>query len=439
MNPAKSPPERRPRPDRQEPDGRDAQPQVLVIGGGIIGVSAAYYLACAGISVTLLEMTEIGAGSSWGNAGMIVPSHVKPLPGPGVLSRALKWMLSPESPFYIRPRLDLDLFRWLWHFRSCCNTEFVESVIPHLRDLGRFSMACLTEILNREAIECSFERRGGLELYLSRENFAHAADETAALRAHGVDVSLLDQQALSELEPALNPDVVGGMYLAEDAHLEPAPFVQGLADAAVKYGARVCTGVRVVGFDLHGGRIRRVRTEKREFRADQVVLAAGAWSTDLAHQAGVPLLMEAAKGYSITMKRPAVCPQIPLHLAEAGMAITPMGAFLRYAGTLELSGMSTLINSRRVKAIQRNAGDYLAESGPHQIKSVWSGMRPLPPDGLPFIGRTGRVENLILASGHGKLGISLGPGTGRLIRDLVCEREPELDLHRYDPDRFGRA
>jgi D-amino-acid dehydrogenase len=410
---------------------------ILIIGGGIIGVSAAYALAREGVSVTLIEKGDLCAGSSHGNAGMVCPCHSTPIPGPGVLWQGIKWMTNPESPFYIRPRYDPEFFAWLLKFRQYCNPNAYHRAIPPLREMQRASLPLFQEWIARENLACDFEKVGGLELFLTHEKHEAGHQHVEEMRAFGLDMAWLDRDATHALEPAARPEVLGGIHYKEDAHVNPAKFVQGLAEAAQRLGAQIVTKAQVLGFGREGKQIKTVRTSKGSFQPQQVVLAAGAWSALLAQGVGVQLPLQAAKGYNVTMKSPPISPRIPLHLAEARMAVTPMGTLLRYAGTLELSGISTTINTRRVNAIRRGAARYLVDSTPREEVEVWSGMRPVPPDGLPYIGRARAMSNLIVATGHAMLGVSMGPVTGKVVAELVREVEPSVDLSAFGVERFN--
>ncbi|GAB4581632.1 MAG: FAD-dependent oxidoreductase [Anaerolineales bacterium] len=410
---------------------------ILIIGGGIIGVSTAYALAREGISVTLIEKGELCAGSSHGNAGMVCPCHSTPIPGPGVLWQGLKWMTNPESPFYIRPRFDPEFFSWLWQFRRYCNPNAYHRAIPPLREMQRASLKLYQEWIARENLTCDFEKVGGLELFLTREKHEAGRRHVEEMRHFGLDMEWLDRDATHALEPAARPEVIGGIHYKEDAHVNPAKFVHGLAQAAQRVGAQIVTKAQVLGFTREGRQIKTVRTSKGSFQPQQVVLAAGAWTALLAQGLGIQLPLQAAKGYSITMNRPPISPHIPLHLAEARMAVTPMGPYLRYAGTLELSGISTTINERRVNAIRRGAAQYLVDSTPREEVEVWSGMRPVAPDGLPYIGPARAVSNLIIATGHGMLGVSMGPITGQVVGEIVRGIEPSVDVGAFGVERFA--
>lgn len=409
---------------------------VVIIGGGIVGVCTAYVLARAGVPATLIESGDLCSGSSYGNAGLICPCHSTPIPGPGVLWQGIRWMADPESPFYIRPRIDFELFDWLWKFRRYCSRKSVDAAVPRLRDLQRASLALYRDWLPALPTDTAFEQRGGLELFLTQRKFDQATAEVAHLRSFGLQMERIDRQAVLQLEPAASENVVGAIHYMEDAHINPAHFVKALAGEAARLGAQICPEEPVLELCLENGRITGVKTGKRTIRASQYVLAAGAWSVPLLRQTGIRLLMQPAKGYSISMAAPPDGPRIPLHLAEARMAVTPMGGLLRFAGTLELSGIDTGINQRRVDAIRRGGRRYLAlDSQPEELE-IWAGLRPVAPDGLPYIGRHPAADNLVLATGHAMLGVSMGPITGHLTTEILLGRQPSMDISAFKPDRF---
>jgi D-amino-acid dehydrogenase len=411
---------------------------ILIIGGGIIGVTAAYFLAEVGADVTLVEKGDIAAGSSYGNAGLICPCHSEPIPRPGVLTQGLKWLLDPESPFYIKPRLSPDLVAWLWRFQAHCNETAVQRAIPLLRDMQRESLRLYQALIKQEQIDCDFEKKGGLTLFRTEAGLAKGHHEVEAMSRFGLQMELLpDAAAVRALEPSIHPDIAGGIHYQEDAHINPARFVHAMAAAARAKGATLLTDTEVLGFDTGERGITAIRTSQGKHTAQQIVLAAGAWSTPIARQLGLGIPMQPAKGYSVTLPRPANFLHTHLHLAEAKVAVTPMGSLLRLAGTLALAGFDLTINQRRVNAIRRTAGSYLIGLENQEPVEIWRGLRPCPPDGLPYIGRSARHPNLIIATGHAMLGISMGPITGQLVAQLACDQPTTLGLTPFSPDRFA--
>ena len=412
------------------------QEDVLVIGAGVIGVCSAYYLLERGRKVTILDREAICAGSSYGNAGLLVPGHSIPLAAPGMVAQALKWMLDPESPFYIKPRFDPGLFSWLWRFRAACDEQTMLKGIPVLRDLSRASAALYDELVPRENLECCYQRNGLFKVFKTESGYQDGLEEARLLREHGLLLRELTAAEVLEMEPHVRSDIAGGVYYQEDGQLNPAEFVQRLAARVQDKGGTIHAGAEVLGFETSGNSIASVKTTKGEYHPGQVVLAAGAWSPGLGRELRLNLPVQPAKGYSVTFKRPDTSPALPVLLGEAKVAVAPIGPVMRLAGTLELSGLNLAIDSRRVDAIVRAAGEYLVGGEGFVSEEAWCGMRPCTPDGLPIIGQADPIANLVVATGHATLGLSLGPVTGKLVAELVCEQDPSIDLTPLSLHRF---
>ena len=411
--------------------------EILIIGGGVIGVCSAYYLSERGAQVTLLEQGEIAAGSSYGNAGMIVPSHSVPLAAPGALADGLKWMLDPQSPFYVRPRFDLDLFEWILRFGLASRDGPMRRAIPVLRDLSLASGVLYEQLSALDGLAFDYEHKGMLTVFKTAHGLEHGGTEARLLNEFGLRANVMDAEQVHQLEPALRPDVVGGVHFPDDAHFNPAKFVLGLAKLAETRGVRIERNTEVTGFETANKKVTAVKTRRGDFRAGQVILAAGAWSPAVARDLRLKIPVQAAKGYSLTVPRPETGPAMPLMLGEARVAVTPMGGLLRFAGTLELAGLDLSINQRRVDAIARAAEAYLQIERVAPTEEPWRGLRPCAPDGLPILGRTRAYENLILATGHAMLGMSLGPITGKLVAQVAFGEKPEMNLHSLRPERFS--
>ncbi len=408
----------------------------LIIGGGVIGVCVAYFLAQRGRSVTLLERNDIASGSSYGNAGLIAVAHAVPLPAPGVLTQGLRWLVDPASPFYIKPRLDLELIRWLWRFRGACKEEKVLQAIPVLLALGQASMDLYDQLHVRHPLDDAFQRRGRLFLFRTRAGLDHAAEELDLLRRFGVEGAILDSAEVQDRFPLAAPTVIGGIYYPNYAHFHPARFVRGLAQLLRDQGVALRTQTEVLGFETRGRRVVTVRTTRGDFQAENVVLAAGAWSAPLGRALGLRLPIQPAKGYSITARRPTDYPEQPVQLSEEMVAVTPMGELLRFSSTLELAGLDRRINQRRVDASRRALREYVQGMEGLEELELWRGFRPLSPDDLPVIGPSPAHENLVLATGHGMLGMTQGPITGKLVAQLIAGEPPDLDLTPFSPARF---
>ncbi len=406
---------------------------VLVVGGGVIGICSAYYLAEKGRRVTVIEQGDLVSGCSYGNAGLITPGHGFPLAAPGVLSQGMKWMLDPGSPFYIKFRPDPELARWVWTFSRACNEGQMRRAIPILRDMGRAS-AALFEKLAAGGMNCGYAHKGILILHRSPEAREKGLKEARLLEEYGLPSKALGPDEVRAMAPQIRPGI-SGVYYPEDAHIDPFEFSRGLAGEAERKGAAFLTRAEVMGLERSGRRIAAVRTTRGDIRADEVVLAAGSWSAGLARDLGLRVPVQPGKGYSVTIRTPGPNPPLPLLLKEARVAVTPLGSLLRLAGTMELAGMDLSINLRRVDAIRRSAAEYL-ECAEGDLVEIWRGLRPCASDGMPIIGRSGRVENLTLATGHGMLGLSLGPITGEIVARILCGERPEFDMAPLSPARF---
>lgn len=412
-------------------------PSVIIIGGGIIGVAAAYYLAKEGVLVTLLEKDGINAGSTYGNAGLILPNDSLPVPTPGVLTQGIRWLLDSKSPFYIKPTLDPALLRWLWRFQGSCREKAWQNAVPILTDLSVKSIPLFEEIIREEDIQCDYHKNGFLLLFKEEKPFAEGRKTMEKLSQLGISGQPLETDQLLERFPPALPNLAGGIFYEGDAHLDPALFNHQLARKAQAHGAQILTGREVLDFTLENQRIREVHTTTGTYLADQIILAAGAWSPEIGKHLDLRIPAQAAKGYSITVKRPKEYPEMPLILDEAKIAVTPLGETLRFAGTLELAGLDMRINQNRVNAIRHGAENYLdLEIDSHPLVELWRGLRPCTPDGLPIIGRSRRVSNLIIATGHCMLGLAQGTMTARLVAQLILGEEPEMDLTPLRLERF---
>ncbi len=413
-----------------------ARPDVLVIGGGAVGVACAWSLAGRGARVELVEQGDLAAGASHGNAGWIFPSHSTPLPAPGVMRQALRWLVDRESPLYVEPRLDPALARWLLGFLRSSSAPRMRSSFALRRELSLASLALYEKLAALPGMDFGFEHSGLLVACATAEGLDEMRAELELLRAHGGDGALLDAAALSARAPALARDLAGGVLYPVHAHVHPARFVEALGRAAAARGVAIRTRTEVLALEVEGGRATRALTTRGPLEAAQFVLAAGAWSTRLARSLGLRIPVESAKGYSLTGPRPPALGDACLMLAEAKVGVTPLGAEVRFAGTLELAGLDLSVNLRRVRAIERAARRFLPELGPFAPSEIWRGLRPLLPDDLPAIGRPRALANLIVATGHGMCGISQAPITGELVAEIATGAQPSLDLSPFSPDRF---
>jgi D-amino-acid dehydrogenase len=413
---------------------------VLVIGGGPIGACAARALAADGASVTLIEKeadvcpTVSGA---YANCGLLVPSDIVPLASPGALGQGLRWMLDSSSPFYIAPRPSGALLRWLWLYRAAATPARARAAAPVLHALHSAS-AELHDVLARHGGErWRFHHDGIVQAYESPAAMDEAAEGAEVARELGVRADLLSPGEVRARFPGLRGDLAGALFFPDDGHMDPALFTRAMADAASTSGAQILRATEAITLEPAATGAVQVVTTRGDFVADQVVLAAGAWTPALTRSLGLALPIEPAKGYSVDVGRPAEFPDLPLYLGDAHCVLTPLGDALRLGSTLELSGWDMTIRRARVAGLRRAAERVMGIPADGPVSQIWRGPRPLTPDGLPVVGRVPRRERVILATGHCMLGLSLGPVTGKLVAELAGGRRPSLDLAALSPGRFG--
>lgn len=413
---------------------------VVILGQGIMGLCSAYYAAQRGFSVTVIDRLPLAQnGCSFGNAGMIVPSHFIPLAAPGMVALGLKWMWNPESPFYIKPRLDKDLIGWALKFWQAATPARVTRAAPLLRDLNLASRACYEELAALPEMDFGLVRKGLLMLCRTGHMLEEEAGTAARAVELGVPAEVLDAAQTAALDPGITMSVAGSVYFPKDCHLSPNRFMASLTGACHKMGVRFLPETECTGWRREGKRLAAVLTPAGEVTGDQFVLAGGSWSGETIRPLGLRLPMQAGKGYSVTLPKPRQLPEICSILTEARVAVTPMGPALRVGGTMELGGLHTRINPRRVQGIIKSVPDYFPEFKVEDFAGLepWVGLRPCPPDGVPYLGRSGAAENLILATGHSMMGLSLGPVTGRIVSRLLAGDSPDHDLTLLSPDRYA--
>jgi D-amino-acid dehydrogenase len=422
--------------------GQIDQPvDVLVVGGGVIGLASALALAGAGRSVRVLEAGTVGCGASHGNCGTITPSHALPLAAPGTIARALRWMFTPDAPLYIRPRFDPVLWAWLLRFTARCNRRDWLQAGESKAAILQASRALLPEWVERYRLDCEFTESGTDHVFRDPRALAEFEQDLQALRELGVASELIDGGAYQRGEPALRDGVAGVVRFPGDACLRPDRYVDGLARALREAGGAIVEHceVHAVGSDGDG---QRVHTAQGEFRARDVLFATGAWSPRLAGslQLAAPALrraMQPGKGYSITYDRPALSPRHPLVLHERSVCVTAWPSGFRLGSTMEFSGYDDSLNRRRLDALERGSREYLHEPVGPVKREEWFGWRPMTFDDLPIIGRFPGHQKLWLATGHGMLGVSMSTATAQLVADSITGRAPLIDPAPYRIERFA--
>ncbi len=412
---------------------------LIIIGGGVIGLSVAYFAQRAGLSVTVLERNPPESDScSTVNAGMVVPSSFVPLAAPGMISQGLRSMLNPESPFYIRPRLDPTLIAWCWRFFRASSRAHSEASAPALAASQLDSRALFEQLAERDGLDFGLQKRGLMMLCATEEALRHQIALKPAAARLGIPVETLTPENVRALNPGVEFTGVGGVFFPLDCFLSPPLLLSALRTAVLRAGGEIRHGVEVTRWDAPGETVRAVKTSAGDVSGGQYVLAAGSWSPQTAAGLRARLPVQPGKGYSITLEQPPAQMTICAILDEAHVAITPMGHRLRVGGTMEITGLDTSIGPRRVTGIVKAVQRYLPQYTPSVFtaKPVAHGLRPCSPDGLPFVGRFRNYTNLLAATGHSMLGVSMAPVTGQLIANtLIGAAQPDYAA-AFSPDRY---
>jgi D-amino-acid dehydrogenase len=410
---------------------------VFIIGGGIVGLSTAYFLNKEGFEVTVIDKSDITSGASFVNAGYITPSHIIPLASPGMIAKGIKMMFNSASPFYMKPRLDTDFLKWSWYFHKSSTTAKVEKAIPLIKDINLISRELFTDIKNSGDLgDFQLERKGLLMLYKTEASYLHEKLVAERVAFEGLEVSELNKAELHQLEPNVKIDAEGAIHYECDGHTTPTEIMPKLVAYLKKQGVTIKTNEEVLDVKSSGNNIKEIVTDKGSYQPDEVVLAAGSWSGELAKKLQLKLPLQGGKGYRINMERETGI-SMPAILMESNMAVTPMNGFTRFAGTMEFSGLNDIIRKERVMAIANGAKAFYPdiEMNDTEIKNVKTGLRPVSPDGLPYIGKSTRIKNLTIATGHAMMGWSLGPATGKLVSELLSGTKTSMNIAAFSPDR----
>ncbi len=403
-------------------------------------MSCAYALVKAGARVQLLERDKIGAGASGGNAGTVAVGH-PPLNRRGRLRQVLASLLDQESPLYIPPRWDPNLWRWLRDFVRYCTDEHVEECMKVMAPLGKNALQSFDDIIEEEGIECGYVRSGYYKVCVTEPGLLSARNEAAAIEAFGYHPEFISAEELRQREPEFSYELLGGIHYPESRTLDPLKFLKALTERARLRGARISEGVSVLSMSIISGRVVGLHTNEGEFGADAVVLATGPFSAGILNEVGIQLPLQPGKGYHRDYATgPGGAPPIKTacELSEASVFCTPMGDFVRFAGTMEFSGLNRVMRTPRLNQLTNAARRCFPGLGSDGPKSEWCGLRPMASDGMPIIGSIPDIKGLSVATGHGMLGLTLGPVTGQMIaREILDADEPQLK--QLSPSRFRES
>ena len=413
--------------------------RVVVIGGGVVGAACAHYLNQSGWQVTIVEKKEFGSGAAHGNCGYVCPSHILPLPGPGVIKKTVKAMFSPNSPFSIKPRFDLSLWSFLFQFARHCNKDDM------LRSGVNSSKALYEELFATEPLDAEWQTSGILYPFLQQAGMEHFAENNQLLREHfGHGADRYDGDEVTKLEPALKSGLAGGWHFPGDAHLRPDKLMSSWKILLESKGVSILESHEFQGFS-QGSRNGSSATSRRavvaktsqgEFEADAFVVATGAWTPLLNQHLGCKVPIQPGKGYSLTMARPARCPKMPLIFEEHRVAVTPWPSGYRLGSIMEFAGYDESLKPERIAMLRAGASHYLYEPTAEPVVEQWYGWRPMTPDSLPIIDRSPALENVFIAAGHNMIGVSMATATGKLISEMLNGSPTHIPVEPMSIKRF---
>ena len=413
-----------------------SEKHTLIVGGGVIGAFCAWYLTKAGRKVTIVDRQQFGSGCSHGNCGYVSPSHVLPLPRPGQLLIGMKGMLERNGALKIRPGLNLSLWGWLLKFAGRCNHKDMMQAGAARNAILESSRTLYQQVIEAENLNVEWKTDGLLFVFKDKKHFEHFGESDSLVSKHfGVSAAPIDGAQLAEMEPALKPGMASAWHYKNDAHLRPDRLMSEMHNRLLAAGVEIIPNQQVTGFIQHSGKVTGVRTVGGDITADEFVVATGPLTPMLNKELGCRIPIQPGKGYSITMPRPKICPKFPMLLEEAHVGITPFDSGYRIGSTMELAGYNTELSPERLKYLRDGATQYLHEPTAEPVQEEWYGWRPMTWDGLPYIDRTPKFENVWVAAGHNMLGLSMGTATGKLISELMTSQRPHIDPK---PFRIGR-
>jgi D-amino-acid dehydrogenase len=411
--------------------------KVTVIGAGVIGLCCAYYLQKEGFEVTVVERNDLTDGCSFGNMGYVSPSHFIPLATPGIISQGAKWMMSSSSPFYIKPRFNIDLIKWGIQFWKKANAQHVEASAPYLNNLLQLSRALMIDLKNDLENSFEFLEKGVWMLYKSAKTGEHEKHLADQANSYGLKTIICSAQQVQDYEKEVEVNVAGGVLYIDDCHLNPTAFIKSLHNYLQNAGVTFQLNTEVVGFEKNDSIISKVITNKGDIFCNEVVIANGSWMQNISKLLGIELLMQPGKGYSFEYNNLDKNLLYPSILVDDRVATTPIDKWLRMGGTMELSGHSDNILPKRVLSIYNAFKKYyptLAIPAPDASKA-WFGYRPVSPDGMPYIGRHSKLKNISYAGGHAMLGVSAAAGTGKLISEILLGKSTTIGMAAFSPER----
>lgn len=410
--------------------------QIAIIGGGVIGLACAHYLSRDGLGVTVIDRDRIGGGASHGNCGLLYFSDVIPLCSPGAVSHELFRAICGTSPLYIKPDPDISRFIWLAKFAAHCRHSHKTQSARDKFSILRYSALLFRDLFNTIDLACDQEAVGFLSVFKTRKKWEQYRGTSRFVEKFLPGYRQLDASRALALEPALREDIAGAWHNTGDSHLRPDKLMTAWKRSLETRGVKFLEFCEVSEISSHRGRIQRIETAQGSIKADAFILASGAWAPHLAKSLEVDIPVQPGKGYSITMARPDNCPAIPCLLYERNMVVTPWKSGYRLGGTMEFSGYNSVLTRHRLDKLVTGARDYLKDPLGDPVVEEWTGLRPMTYDDMPIVSRVPGQDNLVVATGHGMLGVTLATGTGRLAADLIQGKKPAINPEPFALTRF---
>ncbi len=413
--------------------------KIIIVGGGVNGLCAAYFLQKKNtFEITVIDRGDISDNCSFGNMGFLSPSHFIPLASPGVIAEGIKYMLKSSSPFYIKPRPNLPFIQWAMKFYQNSNQKTANTNAPHLSELLNLSRRLMNEIRDDIGDVFDMEEIGCMMMCHSKKAFEDEIKLAEEAKKFRLETQILNRGELQKLEADVELDIYGAVLFKDDAHIQPGKFMVALKKYLEKTGVQFQLNTNVSGFKKKQKKIEEVITDKGNFSADKIILCGGTWLSELAKKAGINLLIEGGKGYSYTYSHVEKNIRYPAILVDGRCAVTPWKKSLRIGGTMEFSGNNNKILIKRMEGIYNSVKQFypgLKIDFPPKDK-IWAGLRPVSPDGLPYIGKAGDFDNLLISGGNAMLGVSEAAGAGQIISDLIEKRSTPIDISAFKVERF---
>lgn len=415
----------------------DNPEQVTIVGAGIVGIACAHYLEQAGLKVTVIERGKVANECSLANCGYICPSHVLPLTEPGAFSVAIRSMFNRNSPFRVKPQWNPVLWKWMLQFAKRCTHKQMLTAGKPLQAILESSMREYHRLVSDFDLDCEWREDGLLYVLKTERGMEHFSATDQFVQEHfGIAATRFDGESLPGLDPGLKPGLAGAFLYPGDTSVRPDKLNVALTTSLRSRGVRFVEGCELKAIRKEGGRVVALETTAGEFTGEHFVFAFGAWASKWESALECSIPVQPGKGYSVTMQRPDNSPTHPILFPEHKVGVSPFDQGLRLGSMMEFAGYDQSIPQRRIEQLRGAARHYLTASVDEPVQSVWYGWRPMTWDSLPIIGKAGELRNAFLATGHNMLGLSLAPGTGRLIAELITGQKTHLPLAPYSPSRF---